>query len=167
NAREINHTPRNIDLEVLDISLDGTMLVSYSVYNTSDRNKSLENTAYLESTPLIFSQTRNKFIGVGCGKFFFMSYDDSPIAQCTTTCDNNNKTEENIYCQSTLKRDDPYLEDLKQACNYAVLVEQQWLDDNLKNPLDSINFTHVPVVMEWSVFGLSIETLAKNKSKTT
>ncbi|KAH7525533.1 hypothetical protein JRO89_XSUnG0079900 [Xanthoceras sorbifolium] len=120
---------RNIDLEVLDISLDGTMRVSYSIYNTCNQNKSVENTAYLENTPFIFSQTRNKFIGVGCGKFFFMSYDDSPIAQCTTTCDSNNKTRENSYCQdvvvSSLKRYDPYFEELKQACNYAVLVEQQ------------------------------------------
>ncbi|KAL5789512.1 hypothetical protein ACOSQ2_004400 [Xanthoceras sorbifolium] len=160
---------RNIDLEVLDISLDGTMRVSYSIYNTCNQNKSVENTAYLENTPFIFSQTRNKFIGVGCGKFFFMSYDDSPIAQCTTTCDSNNKTRENSYCQdvvvSSLKRYDPYFEELKQACNYAVLVEQQWLEDNLKNPLDIKNFTHVPVALEWSVFRLSFDIFEKNKSK--
>ncbi|KAL5854344.1 hypothetical protein ACOSQ4_004146 [Xanthoceras sorbifolium] len=148
---------REINLEVLDLSIDGTMRVSYSVYNTCDPTQNLA-TANLKTTPFIFSQTKNRILGVGCGNYSLLSNDDSVIAQCsTTTCGRNGNS--SSYCQSTigspLKGFAPFIETSPddQECHYAALVEEGRL-------------THVPVVLEWSVLARYFDFFARNKSKT-
>ncbi|KAH7575929.1 hypothetical protein JRO89_XS02G0255000 [Xanthoceras sorbifolium] len=161
---------REINLEVLDFSLDGTMRVSYSVYNTCDPSQNIA-TAYLKTTPFIFSQTKNRILGVGCGNYSFLSNDDSVIAQCSTaTCGKNGNS--SSYCQSTigspLKGFAPFIETSPddQECHYVALVEQRFLEQNLKNRQDLRSLTHVPVVLEWSVLALSFDVFSRNKSKT-
>ncbi|TXG53712.1 hypothetical protein EZV62_018968 [Acer yangbiense] len=156
---------REIDLEVLDFSLDGTMRVIYSVYNTCDPTLNVA-TANLKTTPFIFSQTKNRILGVGCGNFSFLSNDDSIMAQCSPTCGKSLR-----YCQSTigspLKGFAPFIETSPddQECHYAALVEQQFVEQNLKNPEDLRRLTHVPVVLEWSILARYFDLYARNKSK--
>ncbi|KAL5787115.1 hypothetical protein ACOSP7_004064 [Xanthoceras sorbifolium] len=161
---------REINLEVLDLSIDGTMRVSYSVYNTCDPTQNLA-TANLKTSPFIFSQTKNRILGVGCGNYSLLSNDDSVIAQClTTTCGRSGNS--SSYCQSTigspLKGFAPFIETSPddQECHYAALVEEGFLEQNLKNPQDLRRLTHVPVVLEWSVLARYFDFFARNKSKT-
>ncbi|KAL5856710.1 hypothetical protein ACOSQ3_004168 [Xanthoceras sorbifolium] len=148
---------REINLEVLDLSIDSTMRVSYSVYNTCDPTQNLA-TANLKTTPFIFSQTKNRILGIGCGNYSLLSNDDSVIAQCsTTTCGRNGNSLS--YCQSTigspLKGFAPFIETSPddQECHYAALVEEGRL-------------TQIPAVLEWSVLARYFDFFARNKSKT-
>ncbi|KAL5856708.1 hypothetical protein ACOSQ3_004166 [Xanthoceras sorbifolium] len=101
------------------------MRVSYSVYNTCDPSQNIA-IAYLETTPFIFSQTKNMILGVGCSNYSFLSNDDSVIAQCsTTTCGKNGNS--SSHCQSTigspLKGFAPFIETSPndQECHYVAV----------------------------------------------
>lgn len=97
-----------------------------------------------------------------------MSSDDSPIARCGTSCDGLGEIgvcEDNVV--SSLKTYYPYVEDFnKERCDYAGLVEEKWWIDVLKKKPEEVEkYRYVPVVLEWSVFGLSFNYFARNISK--
>ncbi|KAK3198718.1 hypothetical protein Dsin_022133 [Dipteronia sinensis] len=174
---DCNHSKpylRNINLELLNISIDGTMRINYPVYNICDQTtNSMLGLTLLKSTPFILSPLRNNFVGIGnCGKFSLLSNDDSVIAECSTTCNqNNDTTTPTNSCQeqvkSPLKGFFPTMSSSVRECPYSALVEQQWLQDNLKNPQDIKHLTHVPVVLDWSIFTLTFDSFEKKKSNKT
>ncbi|KAK1581136.1 hypothetical protein Q3G72_003444 [Acer saccharum] len=157
------------NLELLDISIDGSMRINYPVYN---RCGAVDDTFGIKllkkyTTPFIFSPNRNNFVGIGnCGNFSLRYEDGSVITSCSTTCNQNNDASR--FCQkevvSSLKGFFPTMASLRE-CPYSALVERQWLEDNLKNPQDIKHFTHVPVMLDWSVFTLMFDNFEKNKSK--
>ncbi|KAK4851127.1 hypothetical protein QYF36_012596 [Acer negundo] len=157
------------NLELLDISIDGSMRINYPVYNRCGKVDDMFGLKLLtdHTTPFIFSPNRNNFVGIGnCGNFSLLTRDDSVIASCSTTCNQNNDASR--FCQkevvSSLKGFFPTMATAGE-CPYSALVERQWLEDNLKNPQDIKHFTHVPVMLDWSVFTLMFDNFEKNKSK--
>ncbi|KAK2662152.1 hypothetical protein Ddye_000726 [Dipteronia dyeriana] len=162
----------SINLELLNISLDGTMRINYPVYNICDQTtNSMHGLTLLKSTPFILSPLRNSFVGIGnCGNFSLLSNDDSVIAACSTSCNQNNDTTK-LTCQeqvkSPLKGFFPTMSSSVRECPYSALVEQQWLQDNLKNPQDIKHRTHVPVILDWSIFTLTFDGFEKKQSNKT
>ncbi|KAK3220648.1 hypothetical protein Dsin_014618 [Dipteronia sinensis] len=167
---DCNHSkpylPSINNLELLDISVDsGSMRINYPVYNGCDRTVDTMfglNLLTKSTTPFIFSPNRNNFVGIGnCGNFSLLSNDDSTIVECSTTCNEN-------FCQkevvSPLKGFFPTMSTSRE-CPCSALVERQWLEDNLKNPQDVKHFTHVPVMLDWSLFTLMFDNFEKTKSK--
>ncbi|KAK1588149.1 hypothetical protein Q3G72_020255 [Acer saccharum] len=166
---DCNHsTPylHDINLELLNISTDGTVRINFPVYNMSNIT-TIPSSNLLKSTSFILSPLRNNLVGIGnCSNFFLMASDDLDIARCSTTCNQNND-----YCQdqvkSPLKEFSPYMESSvpENGPYYSALVERQWLQDN--NPQDIKHLTHVPVVLEWSIPALTFNLFESTKSNKT
>ncbi|KAK0601847.1 hypothetical protein LWI29_028031 [Acer saccharum] len=157
-----------INLELLNISIiDGTIRINFPVYNMSG---TMPNSNLLKSTPFIISPLRNNFVGIGnCGSFSLQTNDDSDIARCSTSCDQNNDTTCQDEVKSPLKGFNPYMDtkDRENEPYYSALVERQWLQDNFKNPQDIKYLTHVPVVMDWSIPALPFDAFENGKSNMT
>ncbi|KAL0008621.1 hypothetical protein SO802_010123 [Lithocarpus litseifolius] len=158
-----------IELEVLDISLDGTLRVNYPMlWGCSNATRTEFDSYYSRS--LVFSQSRNKFIAMGCNNFAsLIDAESAVLCGCMSVCDNKNK-EMNISnscngincCQTTipsvlqdfsvsLRSIDTEADRINPSCKYAFIVEQKWFETNLTNPIEVQNMSHVPVVLEWLV----------------
>ena len=59
------------EMEVLDISLDGTLRVNYPRFLSCSNGTNTKPFDSLAARSLVFSQSRNRFIAIGCDNFFF------------------------------------------------------------------------------------------------
>ncbi|KAK1584064.1 hypothetical protein Q3G72_029541 [Acer saccharum] len=168
---DCNHSKpylRDINLELLNISTDGTIRINHPVYNMS--NDTMTTSTLLTSTSFILTTLRNDFVGIGNrGNFSLLTgEDDSVIARCSTTGNQNND-----FCQeqvkSPLKRFFPSMSFIVEENRpyYSAVVERQWLQDNFKNPQDIKHLTHVPVVLDWSITTLAFNSFEYEKSNKT
>ncbi|KAF5732523.1 wall-associated receptor kinase-like 22 [Tripterygium wilfordii] len=170
----------SIDLEVLEISLEGTIRVNHPIFSACrDRTSSNVN---LEESPFSFSQNATRFTGIGCNNLAFMSSINSVIGGCMSICDqrsSSDTTEVNgCYgikcCQTTVPS---YLKlfnatvsrinenESNDGCQYAFLVEQEWFQRNLMNRQEALqNMTHVPAVLDWGIYDYAFNLYARNKS---
>ncbi|XP_059445536.1 wall-associated receptor kinase-like 10 isoform X2 [Corylus avellana] len=155
---------RILNLEVLDISLDGTVRVNFpTVYNCTNGTSSTANIVELRNSPFIFSQSENKFIALGCNNFASMRSVDgsgSAIGGCMSICDTTkvvNASSCNIginCCQASIPSDlDAFNTTMEvmnskdlviNGCNSAFLVEEKWF----KTDYRTLSL-FVPVVLEW------------------
>ena len=159
----------SINREVLDISLDGTLRVNYPILwgcsNATGTDFGMHTSIFL-----VFSQSRNKFIAMGCNNFAsLIDAEYAVLCGCMSVCDNK-YTEMNISnscsgincCQTTipsllrnfsvsLKSIDTESDRFNTPCKYAFIVEQKWFEANLTNPFEVQNMSHVPVVLEWLI----------------
>jgi hypothetical protein len=157
---------RILDLEVLNISLDGTVRVNFpTVYNCTNGTSSTANIVELRNSPFIFSQSENRFIAMGCNNLASMGSVDgsgSVIGGCMSICDTTrviNASSCNIginCCQVTIPSDlDAFKTTMKvmnskddlvmiNGCNSAFLVEEKWF----KTDYRTLSL-FVPVVLEW------------------
>jgi hypothetical protein len=154
----------NFSLEVLTISLGGTVRVYYPTFLicSNDTKKRIPN-VNLAKSPFIFSQSKNRFIAFGCNNFASMqSLDGSntTIGGCLSICDIRQVTNSSSCngincCQTTIPSDlvaftttvapiFNYPVPDNQACKSAFLVEENWLQIG-----GLINAFVVPVVLEW------------------
>jgi hypothetical protein len=159
----------SFNLEVLSISLGGTVLVNYpTFFICSNGTKSTPNVD-LAKSPFIFSQSENRFIAFGCNNFASMESVDgsnTTIGGCLSICDNSthviNVSSCNGIncCQTTIPSDlvafntriapinkDPILD--IEECRVAFLVEEKCGFQKLDSS-DEL-FTRVPVALEWGL----------------
>ncbi|ONI17838.1 hypothetical protein PRUPE_3G182200 [Prunus persica] len=175
------HKPflRVAKLEVLNISIEGTLLVKNPVTFFFYRRKT-PLAPNLTGSPFLYSQKYNRFTSVSCGFFALVrSYrDERVVGGCMSTCDKSAETAHNHgciginCCQTTLPQ---YLSVIETQIkseseesstsgndrmltryNYAFLVEQDWFRNNLSNFRDVKDMDSVPVVLEWR---LSLENM--------
>ncbi|KAK4594782.1 hypothetical protein RGQ29_018479 [Quercus rubra] len=138
------------EMEVLDISLDGTLRVNYP--------------------SVVFSQSRNRFIAMGCNNFASLKdAEEVVICGCMSICNNipsamngSNSCNGINCCQTTIPLDlqdfslslqpiDPKHDTDNLSCKFAFIVEQKWFETNLTNPFEILNMSHAPVVLEWLI----------------
>ena len=159
-----------INLEVLDISLDGTLRVNYPMLWGCSDATSTKFDSYT-SRGLVFSQSRNKFVAMGCDNFASLNdAEENVLCGCMSVCNNitgemniNNSCNGIDCCQAAIPVLDVFHVSLRSlhtatypirempACKYAFIVEQKWFETNLTNPFEAQNMSHVPVVLEWRI----------------
>ncbi|KAJ0044021.1 hypothetical protein Pint_19488 [Pistacia integerrima] len=173
---------KKIHLEVLEISLNGTMRVNHPVLSTCEDyySPTLPHGNLLAESPFVFSQKSNRFTALGCNNIAYMRVSEfSIVGGCLSTCDKKTKTGENgcygINCcqtkiPSSLKvfnttistfNDERNRENITE-CGYAFLVDQNWFE---KNPQNVEKRTHVPVVLDWGILNSSFNLFATHKQK--
>ncbi|KAL6287002.1 hypothetical protein ACE6H2_011392 [Prunus campanulata] len=167
-----------INLEVLEISVKGTLNVANPITFSSNCNTNKPNlqAANLEGSPFVFSQ-KNIFTAMGCGIMATITSDSNGStisAGCRPECDNfstNEKKSGVHFCQTPIPwflsafntsfqvHDDHRTND--SLCNYAFLVDHgwfKWLANNSTNNFSTIShMEHVPVILEWSLYHSTIE----------
>ncbi|KAJ0024759.1 hypothetical protein Pint_06957 [Pistacia integerrima] len=184
---------RNLNLEVLDISLDGTLRVNHEVLYTCDELGTDKPYVNLENTSFYYSQTGNRFTALGCNNLAFMSRNETVFGGCFSTCGESSNNSGHIKisisdqggcygincCQAKIPS---YLQTLNvsvrsinyeeipgipgtedQGCKSAFLVDQIWFAPNFTYHITSQNLAHVPVVLDWGIFNFSF-IIAMNKS---
>jgi len=154
------------EMEVLDISLDGTLRVNYPRFLSCSNGTKTKPFDSLAARSLVFSQSRNRFIAIGCDNFASLNdAEDVVICGCMSVCDNKAINSSNgcngiNCCQTTipsglqdfslsLKPIDP--NHPTSSCKYAFIVEQKWFETNLTNAFEIVNMSHAPVVLEWFI----------------
>ena len=157
------------EMEVLDISLDGTLRVNYPrFWSCSNGTKTKFDS--LPGRNLVFSQSRNRFIAIGCNNFASLNdAENVVICGCMSVCNNkpramngSNSCSGINCCQATIPSDlqhfslslqaiDPKHDTDNPSCKFAFIVEQKWFETNLTNPFEIRNMSHAPVVLEWLI----------------
>jgi hypothetical protein len=166
---------KKLHLEVLNISLGGTVRVNYPTFVTCDpfRAHGKLNTE-LAKIPFIFSQSQNKFVAIGCNNFASMLtiYDPNEtnsiefvMGGCMSICVGDNYEVMNgrscngiNCCQTTIPSylnafntsvrpvsNDGYFS--SKDCNSAILVEEKWLQKRGSINMSSNIMSYVPVVL--------------------
>jgi hypothetical protein len=179
---------KKLDLEVLNISLGGTVRVNYPTFVTcvddgyDDRSwiRSKLNTELVRS-PFIFSQSENRFIAIGCNNFASMVYvfDNGSFISgttlrggCISICDRRSEVVNGSSCnginccQTTIPSDlDSFNTSMRpingivyKGCKSAFLVEEKWFQKRGSINNSSI-MSHVPVVLEWRIPNASFDSL--------
>ncbi|KAK0590150.1 hypothetical protein LWI29_023265 [Acer saccharum] len=86
---------KSINLEVLNISISleaSTILVNHPVLHNCTGKGVRKATVNLESSPFFFSDA-NRFTGVGCNNFAYLSSNSSIISGCISFCNKKDKSE--------------------------------------------------------------------------
>ncbi|XP_030943325.1 wall-associated receptor kinase-like 10 isoform X2 [Quercus lobata] len=163
---------RRLDLEVLDISLEGTLRVNYPMSswcpetNTKNATESAANVS-LASSPFFFSESRNIFIAMGCGNLALLRSSDGSIGGCMSVCykdaiqSNGSSCNGLDCCKTTIPSDlDVFTAEISgkygnftsaKDCNYGSLVDQKWFEENLTKHFEVKKMSQVPVVLNWEI----------------
>ena len=180
---------RRLDLEVLDISLEGTLRVNYPMSwwcprtETKNATGSIANVS-LASSPFFFSKSRNIFIAMGCGNFAWLRSRGGTIGACMSVCEkvtrqtNGSSCNGIDCCKSPIPSDlDVFTADISgkfgnftgaKNCNYGSLVDQKWFEENLTSHFEVKKMSHVPVVLNWEInVSLSSLVMETNSSHST
>ncbi|XP_050260506.1 wall-associated receptor kinase-like 1 isoform X2 [Quercus robur] len=180
---------RRLDLEVLDISLEGTLRVNYPMSWWCPRNETKNATesaanVSLASSPFFFSKSRNIFIAMGCGNLALLRSSDGSIGGCMSVCyedaihSNASSCNGLDCCKTTIPSDlDVFTADVSgkygnftsaKDCNYGSLVDQKWFEENLTNHIEVKKMSQVPVVLNWEINeSLSSLVMETNSSDST
>ncbi|XP_050261098.1 wall-associated receptor kinase-like 3 isoform X2 [Quercus robur] len=163
---------RRLDLEVLDISLKGTLRVNYPMTSWCPKNGTKNATwseanVSLASSPFFFSKSRNIFIGMGCGNWAWLRSRVGLIGGCMSVCEkdtiqtNGSSCNGIDCCKTTIPSDlDVFTPDIMgksgnftwaKDCNYGSLVDQKWFEENLTNYFEVKKMSQVPVVLNWEI----------------
>ncbi|KAL4616115.1 hypothetical protein ACB092_07G175700 [Castanea dentata] len=177
---------RRLDLEVLDISLEGTLRVNYPMSlwcpstKTKNATESIANVS-LASSPFVFSKSRNIFIAMGCGNLALLRSSDGSIGACMSVCKkdtiqtNGSSCNGIDCCKTTIPSDlDVFTADIAgkygnftraKDCNYGSLVDQKWFETN---HFEVKKMSQVPVVLNWEInVSLSSLVMKTNSSHAT
>ncbi|CAL2248853.1 unnamed protein product [Prunus armeniaca] len=160
-------------LEVLEISLGGTLTVTSAITFSNCNNKKSDRQApNLLGSPFVFSQS-NRFTSIGCEVIALMTDHGSPLGGCYSICDNithststnfqNNSCSGLRCCQTTILKGLSFFNtsfgamlngsDSEKECKYAFLVDHDWfMSTNISTIVDMDN---VPVVLEYQLFEYS------------
>ncbi|GMY18787.1 wall-associated receptor kinase-like 10 [Fagus crenata] len=158
-----------IKMDVLEISLQGTVRVNYPIRRICTNSYPTVGEMRLLSSPFVFSQSRNRFVAVGCNTFASLNSPDgfTVIGGCMSVCEKTKQTRVTSCngiecCQTTIPSDldvfstiiEPINNEPRQRtvdCKYAFIVEQKWLEDNFTDPNEVQNISMVPVVLKWGI----------------
>ncbi|KAK4562329.1 hypothetical protein RGQ29_004994 [Quercus rubra] len=183
---------RRLDLEVLDISLEGTLRVNYPTTPWCPKSE-IENatSVSLASSPFVFSKLRNIFVAMGCDNLAYLQSDDSSNSSlriiyggCMSVCEkdgiqSNGSSCNGIgCCKTTIASDlDGFTTRIESTsasfkrtedCIYASLVDQKWFEENLTNHFEVRKMSHVPVVLNWEInANLSSRVMGGDSSHST
>ncbi|KAK3005011.1 hypothetical protein RJ639_016128, partial [Escallonia herrerae] len=150
-----------INMEVLEISLQGTIRVNNPISTSNCPNRP-DSTLKMDmsKTPFSFSDSQSKFTAMGCNNLALINGKDVETGGCTSFC-NSSWRPSTCYgincCQtripSSLKVIDVsltriYSNNGVESCKRAFMVEQNWFA-NLTNPFDVHFMENVPVVLDW------------------
>ncbi|KAK4562325.1 hypothetical protein RGQ29_004990 [Quercus rubra] len=180
---------RRLDLEVLDISLEGTLRVNYPMSwwcpeNGTKNVTESEANVSLASSPFFFSESRNIFIAMGCGNLALLRSSDGSIGGCMSVCykdairSNSSSCNGLDCCKTTIPSDlDVFTADVSgkygnftgaKDCNYGSLVDKKWFEENLTNHFEVKKMSQVPVVLNWEINeSLSSLVMETNSSHST
>ena len=150
----------SFDLEVLGVSLEGTLRINYPMSWWCPFGSSTPNVS-LASSPFVYSKLRNIFIAMGCHNLALLQSSDGFIGGCMSFCmkdtiqSNCSSCNGVDCCKSTIPSDlDVYSTFIRgkksyKDCKYASLVDQKWFEENLTNHFEVRKMSHVPVVLNW------------------
>ncbi|KAB1203468.1 Wall-associated receptor kinase-like 2 [Morella rubra] len=181
-----SHKPflREHSLEVLEIMLDGSILVKIE---TLDLTKSTKARLWYSSrrTPFMFSQAKNRFVGVGCNNFATIRSPDNDsviIGGCMSVCDESGEANaancSGINCCQTpvpfgVRMDQIILAVEKINLNgpmlgarrSAFLVETEWFEKNFKIPAP--DDYRVAMALEWQINSTWFNSLPLSENADT
>nr|XP_023873169.1 wall-associated receptor kinase-like 10 [Quercus suber]POE84941.1 wall-associated receptor kinase-like 10 [Quercus suber] len=187
---------RRLDLEVLDISSEGTLRVNYPMSWSCPKSgtESASNVS-LASSPFVFSKLRNIFVAMGCGNVAYLLSSDVSnsslisiyglIGGCMSVCEkgtiqsNGSSCNGINCCKTTIPSDlDVFTTIIRsmrgasfertEDCKYAFLVDQKWFEENLTSHFEVQQMSHVPVVLNWEInANLSSLIMGSKSSRST
>ncbi|XP_008229712.2 PREDICTED: wall-associated receptor kinase-like 1 [Prunus mume] len=156
-------------LEVLEISLGGTLTVTSAITFSNCNNKKSDRQApNVFGSPFVYSQS-NRFTSIGCEVIALMSDFGKPLAGCYSICDNTAHSSSTIFpnnscsglhcCQTTILKGLSFFDttframlndsESEKECKYAFLVDRDWfMSTNISTIVDMDN---VPVVLEYQL----------------
>ncbi|XP_016648974.1 PREDICTED: wall-associated receptor kinase-like 6 [Prunus mume] len=162
------HKPflRRVQMEVLNISIDGTLQVKSPVtFFGGCKGKETHQAPNLTGSPFVYLDRKNMFTAVSCGRLATMRSDENVVQGCNSTCDDQS-TDSAAYrcgtsgtncCQTTIPPNISVFtaeiqpRDQIDGCNYAFLVDQDWFLKNLSSYRAIQGMDSVPVVLEWNI----------------
>ncbi|XP_034208311.1 wall-associated receptor kinase-like 6 [Prunus dulcis] len=162
------HKPflRSAQMEVLNISIDGTLQVKSPVtFFGGCKGKETRQAPNLTGSPFVYLDRENMFTAVSCGRLANMRSDENVVHGCNSTCDDQS-TDSATYrcgtigtncCQTTIPPNISVFtteiqpRDQIDGCNYAFLVDQDWFLKNLSSYRAIQGMDSVPVVLEWNI----------------
>ncbi|KAM4099205.1 hypothetical protein ACJW30_07G139000 [Castanea mollissima] len=181
---------RRLNLEVLDISSEGTLRVNYPISWSCPKSEteSASNVS-LASSPFVFSKLRNIFVAMGCGNLAYLISSDVSNSSltiiyggCMSVCEKDNIQSNGSSCngigccKTTIASDlDEFTTRVESTsfkrtedCIYASLVDQKWFEENLTNHFEVLKMSHVPVILNWEInANLSSRVMGGNSSHST
>ncbi|PQM33798.1 hypothetical protein Pyn_08556 [Prunus yedoensis var. nudiflora] len=162
------HKPflRRAQMEVLNISIDGTLQVKSPVtFFGACKGKETRQAPDLTGSPFVYLDRKNMFTAVSCGRLATMRSNVNFFLGCNSTCDDQS-TDSATYrcgtigtncCQTTIPLNISVFtteilpRDQIDGCNYAFLVDQDWFLNNLSSYRAIQGMDRVPVVLEWNI----------------
>ncbi|KAI3902341.1 hypothetical protein MKW92_036453 [Papaver armeniacum] len=173
------------DFIVSEISTRGGHMIStvYISTDCSDKEKNRDSTADLKK--FTFSDTKNKFIAIGCDTWAYLGQGDKPyigtgcISVCNTVQDITDGSCNGIGCckasipagltlyNATVESMNGTRRNLGfNPCSYAFVVEENWFKFSSSYLKDFRNFgsIEVPVVIDWTIGYETCEAAARNPS---
>ncbi|GMN55020.1 hypothetical protein TIFTF001_024149 [Ficus carica] len=158
---------KSTKLEVMEISVDGTLKVKNPItfWNCSSKLVQNRQSPNLEGSPFAFSQ-KNRLTAVGCGAIALMKLDVSTIGGCLSICPNHNEAINKSCngigcCQTTISPSvtafntsfDTIKAEQMKDCKIAFLADQDWFTSPSVDISDIVNFRldYVPVVLQWEL----------------
>jgi hypothetical protein len=184
---------RSLNLEVLNISLEGTVRVNYpTFFSCTNGSSSAANIVNLANSSFVFSQSENRFIAMGCNNFASMesvesNSSGSVIGGCMSICDTSKVVNASSCngincCQTTIPSHLVAFNATIEAvdslnCRLGNCPRQRSFNIQdckyaflveetwfQKHGSDNITFREVPVALEW---GLPYTSIANNTSSNS
>ncbi|GMN22138.1 hypothetical protein TIFTF001_045611 [Ficus carica] len=164
---------KRINLEVNRIDLyDGTLDVQFPItFWSCGDEKTLPQNLSFEGSPFAFSESKNKFIAVGCGGLASiisskLDSDEPIVASCWSVCANNvsvNTRCNGVGCcktsiPSNLQAFDARFNITASSdqsgetdCRYAFVVKETWFSQSVTNLSALSEMTNVTVALNWGL----------------
>ncbi|KAI3763129.1 hypothetical protein L1987_53579 [Smallanthus sonchifolius] len=151
----------SINLEVLEISLDGTIRVNNPVFNSCN-GRTDHLVVNFTNTPFTYSNTATRFTAFGCNNLALMSDEMMVIGGCISLCSPDVDVPHTdcygvVCCQTNIP---PALQFINaslstiesryenNACKYAFMVDVVWFGSLIDMYLVQSR-TSVPAVLDW------------------
>ncbi|KAL6144262.1 hypothetical protein ACLB2K_054957 [Fragaria x ananassa] len=163
-------------LEVLNISLAGTLIINSPIFfsdcpNKPNNRQSPNLLPDIWVTPFTVSE-KNKFTSVSCGRIASLTEGNRTMAVCLSICDEDsgilvNNTCGGINCCQTSLRDyyfgalntsfGPLINGsgYERSCKYAFLVDPEWFTSNSTNTSAIAEMDYVPILLDWRIYNTS------------
>ena len=161
---------KGVNLEVLNVSLDGIIRVNNPVLLYQNcSGKPSNNTQWWEGGPFSFSNTYTRFTAVGCSALVYFMQDDTVIGGCMTFCKKDATAAKKASCYgleccqtqvppgllsltANLGTFSDGSADEQEQCKYAFMVDQEWFISNVPDPHTVKDMEYVPAVLDWRIY---------------
>ncbi|KAK9284391.1 hypothetical protein L1049_023562 [Liquidambar formosana] len=166
----------SFDLELLEVSLNGTVRVNNPMTSSSCANRSTGDDVLFLRSPFSFSASKNKFTAVGCDFLAYFTQDGTAIGGCMSIC-NGNTQERGCYgincCQTIIPHSLQFFgasitavhsSNIGRGCKNVFMVDQEWFTADRTNISAVQNMDYVPVVLDWGISNGMCELAATNGS---